>query len=109
MNFEDVKYTRSLAYGRSKLYINLATHAYAEKAGSRGKSVSVHPGVARTPLLNNSLDWFTNMTYFFCYYFMKNSEQASHTTMHALLSDKLINGGYYADCALSKESKQVHK
>ena len=96
MNFEDVKYTRSLAYSRSKLYVNMATHAYAEKAGSQGQAVSVHPGVARTPLVDNSLNWFNKMTYFLFYYFAKNSEQASHTTMYALLSDKLINGGYYA-------------
>ena len=53
MSFEEIKFDYDLAYGRSKIYINLATHALAEKAGKRGIVVSLHPGVARSGIIKN--------------------------------------------------------
>lgn len=105
-----------MAYGRSKLCSILFTHALADRIPAhKGISLSLHPGVVRTDILRtyktSILDWLLTIFYpAFCL-FTKNQTEGSQTTLHCMFEDPSVlkNGGYYADCKISRESKLVTK
>jgi len=37
----------------------------------------------------------------------KDSKQGAQTTLYTLLAEDVVNGGYYADCAISGENTNV--
>ena len=106
-----------MAYGRTKLYNILFTHALSERIEqSKGLVMSLHPGVVRTAIFRNPVDTEIQQFFFslitpFLWIGTKDCVEGAQTTLHLLFTDSknLKNGGYYADCELSKESPLVNK
>jgi hypothetical protein len=81
----------------------------------QGKVVSLHPGVVRTNLLREmTAEGFgkvINIALFFVYplywFFTKSSFEGCQTTLHALFSESVENGAYYADCKKDQENPNV--
>jgi NAD(P)-dependent dehydrogenase (short-subunit alcohol dehydrogenase family) len=111
VDFDDVcfnnRYSANEAYARSKLCIVMATSLIGARLGKerKGLVVSVHPGIVRTGILREAyeqgwrgkvlqlLSWLTYPAY---WYLTKSPREGNSTTMFCLLSDSIVNGGYYA-------------
>eukprot|EP01083_Nonionella_stella_P098866 278100_1 len=91
------------------------------KDGYEGKiqCCSIRPGLVRTNIFNNALRWnwksssfiFTFgllMTYIICYpfyrFWAKNAMIGAYSIVHCICSNKIVNGGFYNNCALAQTS-----
>ncbi|EGR32319.1 short chain dehydrogenase reductase family protein, putative [Ichthyophthirius multifiliis] len=111
----DIDYFDSFqAYWRSKLAIILFTKELQRKLEGLGpKCVCVHPGLSRTDLVDELLSeklWLKIVMYLLypLYWLVtKDSWQGAQTAIYCALEkhDKLMSGGYYVDCELSKSSQ----
>merc|ERR1712087_588645 len=96
------KYSAWGAYGQSKaaniLFAKgLADHLQA--AGSNVLSVSLHPGVIRTPLWrhgNRALTWLLHR-----FIIDKDVSQGAATSLYACLADGIPAGSYLSDCKVA--------
>lgn len=79
------------------------------KAKINGTVVCLHPGSVRTGLQNNFLSvWWKKaiigLFYPLIFFTFKTATQGAQTNLYCLLEEdnKLIKGGYYADCKHAK-------
>jgi hypothetical protein len=79
------------------------------KSKVKGTVVCLHPGAVRTGLQGNFLSvWWKKaliaLIYPFILFTFKTATQGAQTNLYCLLEDdnKLIKGGYYADCKYAK-------
>jgi NAD(P)-dependent dehydrogenase (short-subunit alcohol dehydrogenase family) len=98
-----------IAYGNSKACNVLFTNMLMKKH-PKWTVCSLHPGVIKTNLANsffNSYNYFARSAMdivFSAAVIDKSEEQGAATTLVCAATDKneLVNGGYYADCNISK-------
>lgn len=108
------KYTPWGAYGQSKAANILFAKALADRLeaeGSRILSMSLHPGVIRTPLWRHSasgkrgkaLTWLVHR-----FIIDKTVPQGASTSIYAALApeDAVPSGAYLADCAVAEPNEQ---
>lgn len=111
LDFDNINYETNYnaieAYGRSKLYNVLFTRALASKIDpSKGKILSLHPGVVRTELLREIqsegigklLAVVMILIHPMYWLFTKSPWEGCQTTLHTALSPDVETGCYYADC-----------
>lgn len=100
--FSRRKYTPWGAYGQSKAANILFAKALADElqnAGSQITSVSLHPGVIKTPLWrhgNQILTWVLHR-----FILDKDIPQGASTSIYAALDNNLPPGAYLSDCAVA--------
>lgn len=96
------KYSPWGAYGQSKAANILFAKGLADElkaAGSNILSVSLHPGVIRTPLWrhgNRVLTWLLHK-----FILDKDVPQGASTSLYACLADSLPAGAYLSDCSVA--------
>ena len=103
----------STLYHNTKLFDIYMTQYFAlicEKKNLRIKNVCLHPGVVRSDFFekisrNNLFIKIINyILYLFISFFTKNPKEGAQTQLYLSYekNSKLINGGYYSDCKISK-------
>lgn len=111
-NWETRVYDRLRPYAASKLANLLYAKSLGHRlAGTGVTAVSLHPGVITTeltrhiPFADKLVEWFGP----FVHIFLKTPWEGAATTLHTVLADDLVNGAYYADCAvLHSPNKEAH-
>ena len=102
LNFVERKYTPWGAYGQSKAANILFAKGLAdllEEAGSNVLSVSLHPGVIRTPLWRHNNLLLTKL--FLRFITDKDVPQGASTSLYACLAEGIPAGSYLSDCAVA--------
>ena len=102
LNFVERKYTPWGAYGQSKAANILFAKGLAdllEEAGSSVLSVSLHPGVIRTPLWRHN-NWLLTKL-FLRFITDKDVPQGASTSLYACLAEGIPAGSYLSDCAVA--------
>ena len=102
LNFVQRKYTPWGAYGQSKAANILFAKGLAdllEEAGSNVLSVSLHPGVIRTPLWRHN-NWLLTKL-FLRFITDKDVPQGASTSLYACLAEGIPAGSYLSDCAVA--------
>ena len=102
LNFVERKYTPWGAYGQSKAANILFAKGLAdllEEAGSNVLSVSLHPGVIRTPLWRHN-NWLLTKL-FLRFITDKDVPQGASTSLYACLAEGIPAGSYLSDCAVA--------
>ena len=100
--FVERKYTPWGAYGQSKAANILFAKGLAdllEEAGSNVLSVSLHPGVIRTPLWRHN-NWLLTKL-FLRFITDKDVPQGASTSLYACLAEGIPAGSYLSDCAVA--------
>ena len=106
-------YNHWSAYSQSKLANILITKKLARTyEKDQIKTVCLHPGVIKSEIIRYYMSNMVKKAIVFLgqwiyWYFSKNALQGAQTTLYCALEDydKLVNGGYYTDCSLARESK----
>ena len=122
MNWDDLMfekgYNLSSAYSQSKLANILFTKELQRRYTNDGIiSVAVHPGVVTTDLTRYVTEkWYFKLMFAtigtpVMHIFGKSPLQGAQTSLYCALEDseKLVGGGYYADCKVKKENAIARK
>jgi len=100
--FEKTKYESFKAYGQSKLANILFTKELARRGeGSRVDFFSLHPGSVKTDLFRHNKQTMNrcfNLMFKPFLFLMKTPESGAQTSLHCILEDGLVSGGYYSAC-----------
>lgn len=104
LHFKNRSYAGWNAYGQSKAANLLFAKSLGDKLeGTNISAVSVHPGVIKTNLWNQS--FFNQIIGGFVQFFGKSVPQGAATTLWACLSPTIkepgLKGAYLSDCAVS--------
>lgn len=110
------QYKREITYNHSKLANIMFTKGlqnYIEKHNLNMKTVSLHPGVMRSPFMRGFSTFqrgMFNVMYPLMFVLMKDTHQGAQTTLATTLMpfEQLQAGGYYSDCELAVSSKPTH-
>ncbi|CAL8097395.1 unnamed protein product [Calicophoron daubneyi] len=96
-------------YAQSKLAVVMYTKELSRRlAGTRVKAVSLNPGMVKTSVNRySSFSLLIRIVLSLLSPWMINAWQGIQTTMYTILSDSIISGGYYSNCALSKPKSIV--
>jgi NAD(P)-dependent dehydrogenase (short-subunit alcohol dehydrogenase family) len=102
-------YSGIKAYGLSKLYNILFTHALSKKLnGTTITTFSVHPGGVASNFGSNTKGWFAGLFRLMKPFFL-TSEQGAETSIYLATAKDVEkwNGGYFAKNKLKKPSKEA--
>ena len=90
------------AYGQSKLANILFTKELARRGeGSRVDFFSLHPGSVKTDIFRHNkqtMNCCFNLMFKPFLFLMKTPESGAQTSLHCILEDGLVSGGYYSAC-----------
>ncbi|KAF7356817.1 Short-chain dehydrogenase reductase family [Mycena venus] len=101
--FKDLRTTqgsglmKAMRYGQSKLANILYAAELAQRYGSKLTTVSIHPGVVRTDLLNNQSGLVQFLSFLTHPFSMLTPEEGAYNTLWASTADKtkIVNGEFY--------------
>lgn len=113
---QDAQYKRELAYNHSKLANILFTKRlaqYLEDNKLDMKTVSLHPGVIRSPFIrgfSSVQQSVYHWMYPLMWVLMKDTRQGAQTNLAVVLIpyNQLVSGAYYSDCKVATSSKPTH-
>nr|CAX76268.1 putative Retinol dehydrogenase 11 [Schistosoma japonicum] len=108
LQLQQNEYNQLKAYCDSKL----ANAMYAAELGERLKDsgitvVSLHPGAVKTELDRDLKSGILKVFAKIMRPFFIDPWKGAQTTLYTVLSDKLISGAYYSNCALKEPSRLV--
>lgn len=119
--FNDATYKMFISYGISKaanIYFSEFLTEYSKKNNklSQMKAVTVHPGgvnteISRTKGKGIMIKLIMGFFRPFMYLFFKDEKMGAQTTLHCCYIDRaeLVEGGYYANCKVSKKNENIRK
>nr|CAH8874676.1 unnamed protein product [Trichobilharzia regenti] len=109
LQYNEKEYKEMNAYSASKLANVIHAMELSERLKDSGITVvSLHPGVVRTEIMRDLTDFPMNVIAPVIRRFFISPWKGSQTTLYTVLTNYLVSGGYYSNCAL-KEPKSLVK